>query len=212
VPIVGTLCYEEDEFSGRDEFSKQVDISCQNAISLDRSNQYDGIESSKLSINSEFDDFGEKREDNLNYVWSVSSQWRSITKDTNHQPIYSDGKMFPSDEIDEKDGYRNNFPILIDTILKSNRCYIANSLGYKIHDKDQEDYINYIKEELNIYIEEVMEYNFDYIIIIGQQNCKILFLDCFGHMFNLDGMSSTLVFYGDYFKGVERVTKGFEFK
>ncbi|CAB4401352.1 unnamed protein product [Rhizophagus irregularis] len=116
------------------------------------------------------------------------------------------------DEFDDGHGYRNNLPITIDTIMKPNRCYIANSLGYKIYDKDQEDYIKYIKEEFNCYIEEVMEYGFDHIIIIGQQNCGILFLDCFGRVFNLDGMSSTLVFHGDYLEGVERVTKGFELK
>ncbi|PKY50377.1 hypothetical protein RhiirA4_406420, partial [Rhizophagus irregularis] len=96
--------------------------------------------------------------------------------------------------------------------MKPNRCYIANSLGYEILDKDQDDYINYIKEELNIYIEEVMEYGFDHIIIIGEQDCGILFLDCFGRVFILDAMSSTLVFHGGYFKGVESVTKGFELK
>ncbi|GBC40815.1 hypothetical protein GLOIN_2v1844033 [Rhizophagus irregularis DAOM 181602=DAOM 197198] len=279
VPIVGTLCNEEDEFPGSDEFSKQVDIPCQNAIPLGRPNQYDGIESPKPSINSEFDDFGEKREDNLNHVRSVGTQWGSIAKDKNHQPEYSEGEskrntgtqsvlsesskriqtlseqlgpllrvntpggstrykkkfcqlvlpndqpkicsnendaslcqVFPSDEIDGGDGYRNNYPILIDTIMKPNRCYIANSLGYGILDKDQDDYINYIKEELNIYIEEVMEYDFDHIIIIGEQDCGILFLDCFGRVFILDAMSSTLVFHGDYFKGVESVTKGFELK
>ncbi|GBC06364.1 hypothetical protein RclHR1_00680008 [Rhizophagus clarus] len=279
VSIVGTLYNEEDEFTGRDELSKQADIPCQNAICPGRQNQYDGIESSKPSINSEFGDFGGKKEDNTNHVQSVGSQWGTIVNNINHKSGYSDGKnkdntstqtvlsesskkiqslyeqlrpllrvntpggnarykrktcnlvlpndlpkiwsnesdtslcqVFPSNEFDEGHGYRNNLPILIDTIMKPNRCYIANSLGYEIYDKDQEDYINYIKEELNCYIEEVMEYGFEHIIIIGEQNCGILFLDCFGRVFNLDGMSSTLVFHGDYLEGVERVTKGFELK
>lgn len=278
VSIVGTLYNEEDEFT-RDELSKQAVIPCQNAIFPGRQNQYDGIECFKPSINSEFDDFGGKREDNTNHVRSVGSQWGTNVNNNSHQPGYSDGKgkgntgtrtvhsesskkiqflyeqlgpllrvntpggnarykkktcnlvlpndlpkiwsnecdtslcqVFPSDEFDDGHGYRNNLPITIDTIMKPNRCYIANSLGYKIYDKDQEDYIKYIKEELNCYIEEVLEYGFDHIIIIGQQNCGILFLDCFGRVFNLDGMSSTLVFHGDYLEGVERVTKGFELK
>jgi hypothetical protein len=116
--------------------------------------------------------------------------------------------VFPSDKNDEEHGYRNNLPILIDTIMKPNRCYIANSLGFELHDKDQEDYISYIKKELDGYIEEAIDYGFDHIIIIGELNYGLLFLDCFGYVFNLDSVTSTLLFYGDYFKGVERVTKG----
>ncbi|GES73371.1 hypothetical protein GLOIN_2v1844033 [Rhizophagus clarus] len=279
MPIVGTLCDKEDEFPGRDELSRQVDIPCQNASHLDQQNQYDGIESAKPPINSEFDDFGERRGDYMNHVWGISSQWGTFVKDINQQPGYSDGEcrintctqmvlsesskriqslssqlgpflqvntpegnarakkkpchfvlpmnqpktwsnkndaslcqVFLSDEIDEEHEYSNNLPILIDTIMKPNRCYIANSLGYGIHDKDQEDYISYIKKELIGYIEEVIDYGFDHIIIIGELDYGILFLDCFGRVFNLDSMTSALLFHGDYFKGVERVTKGLGLK
>jgi len=113
-----------------------------------------------------------------------------------------------SDEKNEILGYRNNFPMVIETIMNPNRCYIANSLGYKLHDKDQEDYISYIKEELIGYIEEVNRYGFDHIIIIGELNYGMLFLDCFGRVFNLDGMTDAIWFLGDYFKVVERVAEG----
>ncbi|CAB4386463.1 unnamed protein product [Rhizophagus irregularis] len=255
VPIVGTLCNEEDEFPGSDELSKQVDIPCQNAIPLGRPNQYDGIESPKpvnlmISVENERiirimfgasvrsgDLSPRTKTTNLNIARTLSEQLGPLLRVNtpggstrykkkfcqlvlpNDQPKICSNEndaslcqVFPSDEIDGGDGYRNNYPILIDTIMKPNRCYIANSLGYGILDKDQDDYINYIKEELNIYIEEVMEYDFDHIIIIGEQDCGILFLDCFGRVFILDAMSSTLVFHGDYFKGVESVTKGFELK
>ncbi|RGB22391.1 hypothetical protein C1646_776162, partial [Rhizophagus diaphanus] len=92
VLIVSTLCNEEDEFLGSDEFSKQVDIPCQNAILLGQLNQYDGIKLSKPSINSEFDDFSRKREDNLNHIQNVNMQWGSITKDKNYQPEYSNSE------------------------------------------------------------------------------------------------------------------------
>jgi len=98
--------------------------------------------------------------------------------------------------------------MVVETIMKSNRCYIANSLGFKLRDEDQEDYISYINEVLIDYIEESVEYGFDHIILIGELYCGILFLDCFCRVFNLDSMSNTLYFLGDYFKEVERVTKG----
>ncbi|PKY18880.1 hypothetical protein RhiirB3_492874 [Rhizophagus irregularis] len=91
VSIVGTLYNEEDEFT-RDELSKQAVIPCQNAIFPGRQNHYDGIECSKPSINSEFDDFGGKREDNTNHVRSVGSQWGTNVDNNTHQPGYSDGK------------------------------------------------------------------------------------------------------------------------
>ena len=116
--------------------------------------------------------------------------------------------MSASDEIDEVHGYRNNLPIIVDTIMNSNRCNIANSLGFKLHDEDQEDYISYIKEKLIGYIEEVKRYGFDHIIIIGELNYGLLFLDCFGRMFCLDSLTSQLFLLGDCSKRMERVTKG----
>jgi hypothetical protein len=115
-----------------------------------------------------------------------------------------------SDEIDEVHGYRNNLPIRVETIMNSNRRNIANSLGFKLHNEDQKDYISYIKEEFIGYIEEVKEYGFDHIIIIGEPYYGMLFLDCFGRVFNLDSMTNTLFFLGDYFKRVEKMTKGLE--
>ncbi|GBB84370.1 hypothetical protein RclHR1_00110003 [Rhizophagus clarus] len=121
-------------------------------------------------------------------------------------------QVLPSDGIDGVHGHRNNSPIVVDTIMKSNRCYIANSLELEIYDEDQEDYISYIKEKLISSIEEVMEHGFDHIIIIGKLHYGLLFLDCFGRVFNLDFMTDALFFCGDYLKGVERITKGLEIK
>jgi hypothetical protein len=273
VPIVSTLCNKKKFLE--DELSQQIKIPCQDASYLNQQNQYNGIELAKLPINSEFNNFGERKENYTNHIWSISSQWGTIVKDIQQQSEYNDREskhntgtpivyyefsnriqslfsqlglllrvntpdsnaqvkkkpchfilpnnqpkiwknknnislcqVFPNDKNNEEHGYCNNLPILIDTIMKSNRCYIANSLGFEIHDKDQEDYISYIKKELDGYIEEAIDYGFDHIIIIGELNYGMLFLDCFGHVFNLDSMTSALLFYGDYFKGVERVTKG----
>ncbi|CAB5373787.1 unnamed protein product [Rhizophagus irregularis] len=64
-------------------------------------------------------------------------------------------QVLKSDEKNEIHEYRNNFHIVVKTFMNPNRCYIANSLGYKLHDKDQKNYISYIKEEFTSYIEEV---------------------------------------------------------
>ncbi|PKC06536.1 hypothetical protein RhiirA5_360162, partial [Rhizophagus irregularis] len=98
--------------------------------------------------------------------------------------------------------------MVVKTFMNPNRCYIANSLGYKLHNKDQKNYISYIKEEFTSYIEEVNRYGFDHIIIIGKLYYRMLFLDCFGRVFNLDGMTDALWFLGNYFKGMKRVAKG----
>ena len=67
---------------------------------------------------------------------------------------------------------------------------------------------SYGKEGLIYYIEEVKRFGFDHIIIIGELHYGMLFLDCFGRVFNLDSMTDQLLFLGDYFKTMERVTKG----
>ncbi|GBB94629.1 hypothetical protein RclHR1_23910001 [Rhizophagus clarus] len=113
-----------------------------------------------------------------------------------------------SDGYDEENGYSSNSSVVIDTITKFNRCHIANSTGFKLYDKDQEDYISYIKEKLIGYIEEVERYGFDHIIVIGELNYSLLFLDCFGRMFYLDSLTSELFLLGDCSKRMERVTKG----
>ncbi|RIA83650.1 hypothetical protein C1645_742911 [Glomus cerebriforme] len=112
-----------------------------------------------------------------------------------------------SDGFDEGHGHRGNSSMVIDTITKFNRCHIANSTGFKLHDEDQVDYISYIKKKLIGYIEEVKRYGFDHIIVIGELNYGLLFLDCFGRMFNLESLTSELFLLGDCSKRMERVTK-----
>ncbi|GBC50178.1 hypothetical protein GLOIN_2v1506894 [Rhizophagus irregularis DAOM 181602=DAOM 197198] len=117
-----------------------------------------------------------------------------------------------NDENDRVQEHRNFLPIVVDKFINSNRCYIANSLEFEIHDKDQEDYISYIKEKLIGNVEEVIDYGFDHIIIIRKLYYGLLFLDCFSRVFNLDFMTNSLFFYENYLKGVKRVTNGLEIK
>ncbi|GBB97671.1 hypothetical protein RclHR1_30320001 [Rhizophagus clarus] len=115
-----------------------------------------------------------------------------------------------SDGYDEGNGYCSNSSMVIDTITKFNRCHIANSTGLKLDDKDQEDYISYIKEHLIGYIEEVKIFGFDHIIVIGEFNYGFLFLDCFSRMFCWESLTKELFLLGDCSKRMERVAKGLE--
>ncbi|RGB22119.1 hypothetical protein C1646_748596 [Rhizophagus diaphanus] len=117
-------------------------------------------------------------------------------------------QMSVCDEIDETHGRRRSLSMVVDMVMKSYRNYIATSLGLKVQDDDQGDDIDYIKEDLVGYIEEVRDYGFDHIIIIGERYCGLLFMDCFGRVFSWDSMGNILWLLGDYSEIVERVTKG----
>lgn len=112
------------------------------------------------------------------------------------------------DEIDETHGHCRSPLMVVDMITKSNCNHIATSLGLELQDEDQDDDIGYMKEDLVCYIEEVGNYGFDHIIVIGECYRGLLFMDCFGHVFDLDSMGNVLWLLGDYSKRVERVTKG----
>ncbi|PKC12948.1 hypothetical protein RhiirA5_411208 [Rhizophagus irregularis] len=53
----------------------------------------------------------------------------------------------------------------------------------------QDDDIIYMKEDFGVYIEEVRDYRFDHIIVIGKCYCGLLFIDCFSHMFDLNSIA-----------------------
>ncbi|GBC24829.2 uncharacterized protein OCT59_009380 [Rhizophagus irregularis] len=52
--------------------------------------------------------------------------------------------------------------MVVDTVIKPNRNSVATSLGYEFQGQDKDDDINYVKEVLVYYIEEV-----EHIIVIG---------------------------------------------
>ncbi|RGB42068.1 hypothetical protein C1646_738717 [Rhizophagus diaphanus] len=104
---------------------------------------------------------------------------------------------------------RKNHPMVVDTITKQNRNSVATSIRYKLEVQDQDDDIGYVKG-LDGYIEEVGYYGFEHIIVIGERYDGILFLDCFGRLFDLDAMSGLLWLRGDYDKLTERKAKGLE--
>jgi hypothetical protein len=94
-------------------------------------------------------------------------------------------QMSVCDEINETHGRCRSLSMIVDIVMKSNRNYIATSLG----------------------LEEVIDYGFDHIIIIGERYCGLLFMDCFGRVFSLDSMDNVSYLLGDYSERVERVAK-----
>jgi hypothetical protein len=70
---------------------------------------------------------------------------------------------------------------------------IASSIGHEIKAKVP-------LEDLTIYIDFVKRYGFDHIIIIGELYFGMLFLDCYGRLFEWDHMQYLLLPLGDYFK------------
>ncbi|CAG8670654.1 11666_t:CDS:2, partial [Ambispora leptoticha] len=103
----------------------------------------------------------------------------------------------------------NNPLIVVEMVDPSNCSRIATSLGLDLHIETPQDVIRYVKEHLFCYIDEVRGYGFNHIIIIGQRYCGMLFLDCYGRVFDLDNNNNILWFHCDYF---EKMTNKADFK
>ncbi|CAB4401507.1 unnamed protein product [Rhizophagus irregularis] len=87
-----------------------------------------------------------------------------------------------------------NSLILVEMIAcESDICRVSSSIGFEIK-------IKVPLENLIIYIKRVKEYGFNHIIIIGELYCVILFLDCYGRLFEWDHMQYLLFPLGDYLK------------
>nr|CAG8614810.1 1015_t:CDS:2 [Entrophospora candida] len=96
----------------------------------------------------------------------------------------------------------NNPLIVVEKIMSESDSFrVATSLHLKLQSESpQDDVIRYVKEDLTCYIKEIKRYGFDHIIIIGERYCGMLFLDCYGRVFDLDSMTNVLWFLGNYFE------------
>ncbi|CAH1767694.1 11418_t:CDS:2 [Entrophospora sp. SA101] len=96
----------------------------------------------------------------------------------------------------------NNPLIVVEKIMSESDSFrVATSLHLKLQSESpQDDVIRYVKEDLTCYIKEIKRYGFDHIIIIGERYCGMLFLDCYGRVFDLDSMMNVLWFLGNYFE------------
>ena len=97
-------------------------------------------------------------------------------------------------EGDETLGLLNNSLMLVEMIAcESEICRVTSSIGLEIKTKVP-------LEDLIIYMERVKRYGFNHIIIIGELYCGMLFLDCYGRLFEWDHMEYLLSPLGDYLK------------
>ncbi|KAF0392179.1 hypothetical protein F8M41_010576 [Gigaspora margarita] len=92
---------------------------------------------------------------------------------------------------------RNNSPIIVEQISESDGSRAATSLHLKLQTEDPKE--NSMKE-LQCYTKEIKQFGFNHIIIIGKRYCGMLFMDCFGRVFDWDSANDVLWLLGDYFE------------
>ncbi|CAG8726156.1 10540_t:CDS:1, partial [Gigaspora rosea] len=95
--------------------------------------------------------------------------------------------------LDIKTSHNNSF-IIVEQISESDGSCAATSLHLKLQTEDPKE--NSMKE-LQCYIKEIKQFGFNHIIIIGKRYCGMLFMDCFGRMFDWDSANDILWLLGD---------------
>ncbi|CAG8605173.1 19796_t:CDS:2, partial [Racocetra fulgida] len=95
----------------------------------------------------------------------------------------------------------NNSPIIVERISESDGIHVATSLHLKLQTEDPQE--NSMKE-LQCYITEIKQFGFNHIIIIGKRYCGMLFMDCFGRVFDWDSANDALWLLGDYFEIISK--------
>ncbi|CAG8511300.1 10437_t:CDS:2, partial [Acaulospora morrowiae] len=101
------------------------------------------------------------------------------------------------DESREGDNNPKNSFIIVKMVAnKSDRKRVAESLDCYIENRNPTTY--------KCYLEVVKMYGFDHIILIGDCYEGILFLDCYGHVFEWGSMLGVLWSLGDYWGVVSK--------
>ena len=96
------------------------------------------------------------------------------SNDVMHQ--MSDGNGFNASCV-----FHKNLPMIVEIIAnETDRHCIATILKIDLY------------EESHYYLNEILEYGFTHIIIVGRLLCGTVFLDCYGRVFKLDMMSGVL--------------------
>jgi hypothetical protein len=115
--------------------------------------------------------------------------------------------MFPVSNDNRFDSSGNNpslFLEMLEDVL--NRYHIANFLDIKLLSLKSDDYLQ--KDNIRLYAMNIALCGFSHIIVIGETYCGLLFLDCYGRIFQWDAMADALVFYGNIFEGVLGKSRG----
>ncbi|RIA87840.1 hypothetical protein C1645_827202 [Glomus cerebriforme] len=110
----------------------------------------------------------------------------------NHKNNNSDSngivsKMSTSSDRDESERLRHHLPMVVDSFVNEPvRRDIATSIGCKLPIRSDEP------EKLTYYMMCVAKYGFEHIIFIGEMIYGIVFLDCYGRVFQYEDMCQVL--------------------
>ncbi|CAG8453066.1 14394_t:CDS:2 [Acaulospora morrowiae] len=102
--------------------------------------------------------------------------------------IESHESMFQVSKCERQDEAlcKNKLVVVVTFANKSDRHHLASFIGCELP-KDGDD-----PKELELYIQWVAKFGFDHIIIIGEINYGMVFLDCYGRVFMWEDMMQVL--------------------
>ncbi|RIA86493.1 hypothetical protein C1645_856067 [Glomus cerebriforme] len=121
-----------------------------------------------------------------------------LTRRTGNQTPMSEGNG-----LHESSHAHNSSIMAVEKIKNEyDRHRIATSVGLDILSKE-----SYHTE----YMESIKEFGFNHIIIVGERDYGMLFLDCYGRMFEWDHINLLLWPLGNYLENKPRVAWGVEF-
>jgi len=102
-------------------------------------------------------------------------------------------------EVDKTSCIDTNSPILVERLSDPDGCRVAESLYLDLHVDTPENTM----KELQLYVMDVKQFGFNHIIVIGKRYLGMLFMDCFGRVFDWNSDSHALWHLGDYFEIME---------
>ncbi|RIA82792.1 hypothetical protein C1645_834799 [Glomus cerebriforme] len=111
-------------------------------------------------------------------------------------------KMSEGNELHESLHEHNSSIMVVEKIKNEYDCHrIAKSVRRNILSK----------ESYHTYMKDIKEFGFNHIIIIGQRDYGVLFLDCYGRIFDWDVINFLLWPLGNYLKNKPKVAWGIEY-
>lgn len=117
----------------------------------------------------------------------------------------------PGDQPKKNEQETKDYNMIVEIIMnKNDRDRVINSLNLFLDraPKNPNDLVNYVKTKLSYYFKEIKSYGFNHIIILTESCCDgIVFLDCYGRIFELDCIYDELHLCGNYFERVEMAKK-----
>ncbi|CAG8438565.1 3167_t:CDS:2 [Funneliformis mosseae] len=179
--------------------SRSETMSFQNANYFGKQNYDDGSDSDGSPNNGKCNGINERRENREIYVRGVNSQWNKNKNNNGKdsgEKIHETMSHVPTSEKQDAEG-RNNPLIIVEMIAnKLDRKRVAEFLNRHIESRNPTTY--------KCYLEDVKAYGFDHIILIGDCHTGILFLDCYGRVFEWEDSMGVLWSLGDYLSMAEK--------